>query len=93
VSDVENDRERDALMGISSDDDCIVRINGTEVYRYEGSGGVTRDKFKVHVSLPKGRFRLFVKCHNRLGGWGFSLRFMDLSGKPLKGLRFDPERQ
>ena len=93
VSDVENDRERDALMGISSDDDCIVRINGTEVYRYEGSGGVTRDKFKVHVRLPKGRFRLFVKCHNRLGGWGFSLRFMDLAGKPLKGLRFDPERQ
>ncbi len=93
VCDVENSARRDALMGVSSDDDCIIRINGEEVYRYEGNGGVTRDKFRVPVTLPEGRFRLLVKCHNRLGGWGFSLRFMDTEGRPLEGLRFDPEWQ
>jgi hypothetical protein len=80
-------------MAVSSDDDILVKINGAEVYRFEGSGGITRDKYSVPVTLPKGRFRVFVKCHNREGGWGFFLRFTDLDGRPLEGLAFDPERQ
>jgi hypothetical protein len=93
VCDVQNPAERHVLMAVSSDDDILVKINGAEVYRFEGSGGITRDKYSVPVTLPKGRFRVFVKCHNREGGWGFFLRFTELDGRPLEGLAFDPERQ
>ncbi len=92
VCDVTNPSERKAIMRVSTDNDSLVCIDGVEVYRFEEEEGVQRDKYAVEVTLPVGTFRLFVKCHNRTGGWGFFLRFADTDGAPLEGLTFDPER-
>ena len=82
--------EQAVQMRFSSDDDATVRLNGKEVFRFEGSGGVDYDKHIVPITLPAGKSRLEVKVHNRAGMWGFYMRFTDLDGNPLKGLEFSP---
>ena len=92
VCDVTSPAEQRVLMRVSTDNDSIVRINDEEVFRLDIEEGVERDKYSVEVTLPEGRSRVFIKCHNRTGGWGFFLRFTNLDGSPLDGLTFDPER-
>jgi len=77
-------------LRFGSSDDGLVMINGREVHRYEGARGVHLDSDVVPVELEMGLNRVLVKVLNREGPWGFFLRFTDLDGKPLAGLRFSP---
>jgi hypothetical protein len=88
--DVTSPMEQTVQMRICSDDDACVRLNGTEVYRFEGSRGLDYDKDVVPITLPAGTSRLEAKIYNRAGTWGLFMRFTDLDGQPLAGLRFSP---
>lgn len=90
VCDVTSPCEQMVQMRISSDDDARVRLNGREVYRHAGPGGLDFDKDMVLITLPAGKSRLEVKVYNRAGMWGLFLRFTDRNGRPLRGLRFSP---
>ncbi|GMV92413.1 MAG: hypothetical protein AMXMBFR82_21910 [Candidatus Hydrogenedentota bacterium] len=89
--DVTSPIEQTVQMRICTDDDGWVRIDGEEVYRFEGARGLEIDKDIVPVTLPKGTSRIEVKSNNRAGMWGFFMRFTDMNGDPLEGLRFEPE--
>jgi len=83
-------RRQEAQMRFGSDDDAIVWLNGAEVWRHEGQRGVVRDEDIVSVVLPAGESRILVKVYNRVGMWGFFMRFTALDGRPLEGLTFSP---
>lgn len=87
---VTSPKEQTVQMRLGSDDDAVVWIEGKEVWRRERMGGVKRDDEVLDVRLPKGRSRILMKVYNRTGMWGFFMRFTDLDGKPLEGLRFSP---
>jgi hypothetical protein len=77
-------------MCIGSDEDALIKLNGEEVWRFEGARGLTRDSNRARVSLPEGESQVFFKVRNRKGLWGLDLRFLDLAGDPLEGLKFSP---
>jgi len=88
---VNSPRRMKAELRFGSDDDASVRFNGREVWRHEGSRGVHLDSDIVPVTLEKGETAILVKVYNREGQWGFSLRFTDMQGRPVKELAFFPE--
>jgi len=88
--DVTSPAEQKVQMRICSDDDACVRLNGKEVYRFEGVRGLEYDKDVVPITLPAGESRIEAKIYNRAGMWGLFMRFTDLDGRPLEGLRFSP---
>ena len=90
LCDVTSPKPQTVQMRICSDDDACVRLNGKEVYRFEGSRGLEYDTDVVPIALPAGRSRIEVKIYNRAGMWGLFMRFTDLDGQPLEGLRFSP---
>ncbi len=87
---VTSPQEQKVQMRVGSDDDCIIWFDGHEVWRYEGVRGLVWDNDIVPVTLPAGKTRILAKICNRLGNYGFSLRFTDLSGQLLSGLKFSP---
>jgi len=88
--DVTSPKEQTIQMRICSDDDALVRLNGKAIYRFEGPRGIEYDKDVVPITLPAGKSRIEVKIYNRAGMWGLFMRFTDLEGRPLRGLRFRP---
>jgi len=82
--------EQTVRIMLGSDDDAIVWLNGDEVWRYEGSRGLDRDSDTIEVTLPAGQSQILMKDCNRAGMSGIFMRFVDLEGKPLEGLTFDP---
>lgn len=88
--DLESPEMQTVQMRVGTDDDAIIRVNGEEVYRFEGARGITYDDDIVEITLPRGKSRIDLKIHNRAGLWGFVLRFTDAEGKPLDNLRFSP---
>jgi len=90
VCDVTSPAEQKVQMRIGSDDDACLRLNGAEVYRFEGVRGVEYDQDVVPVTLPAGTSRIEAKIYNRAGMWGLFMRFTDLDGRPLEGLQFSP---
>lgn len=87
---VASPREQDVQMRYSSDDDAMVWFNGRQVWRHDGPRGVHWDSDVVPVKISAGETRILVKVYNDVGQWGFFMRFTDLNGKPLDGLKFSP---
>ena len=83
--------EQTVQMRVCSDDDAWIQLNGREVFRFEGSGGMDYDKYIVPVKLPAGKSRLLAKVYNRKGMWGLNVRFTDTQGRPLEGVTFSPQ--
>jgi hypothetical protein len=77
-------------LRFGSSDDGLVKINGEDAHRYEGTRGVHLDSDVVPVDLIKGRNQILVKVFNRSGPWGFTFRFTDVRGDPMGGLTFSP---
>jgi hypothetical protein len=90
VCDVTSPIEQAVQMRLCTDDDAIVRLNGKEVYRFDGPRGLEYDKDIVPITLPQGQSRIEVKLNNRAGMWGLYMRFTGPEGKPLEGLTFAP---
>ncbi len=91
VCEVESPKRQEVILSIGSDEDALIKLNGKEVWRFEGARGLTRDTDRVRVTLPQGKSQVFFKVRNRQGLWGLDLRFLDTEGKPLTGLRFAPQ--
>ncbi|MFH1741746.1 MAG: hypothetical protein ABIH23_22300 [bacterium] len=87
---VTSPREQKAWMRVGSDDDAIVWLGKEEIYRFEGTRGISerRDDDIVPVILPRGKTRILVKSYNRGGMWGFFMRFTDEDGGQLPGVEF-----
>ena len=86
-------REHEAMMTVGSDDDIVVWLDDKEVWRHEGTRGLTRDEDSVPVVLGTGSTRVLVKVYNRRGMWGFSLRLTDRKGLPLGRVQFFPSTE
>lgn len=85
--------KRDIQMHICTDDDAWVRLNGEEVYRFDGSRGLDLDRDIVPLTLPNGTSRIDVKSYNRGGMWAFFIQFTDTAGRPIEDLKFSPSRE
>jgi hypothetical protein len=90
VCTVTNRVERTVQVRLGSAKDTLVRVNGQEIWRYSGIRGIHMDDNVAWAMLPAGKSEIVVKCYNKGGGWGFSLRFADPDGKPAEGLVFEP---
>jgi hypothetical protein len=89
-STVSSPHEQTVQIRFGSDDDAIVWLNGKVIWRHEGSRGIGRDDDVIEAALPAGESQILVKVYNRGGMWAMFMRFTDLSGKGLDGLRFSP---
>ena len=67
-----------ARLLIGSDDQCTVWLNGTEVYRFEGSRGWAPDQADVEVELGEGTNHLWLEVGNDGGPWMFSVQRVQL---------------
>lgn len=91
VCTVTSPKTQDVMMSVGTDEDAIIKVNDKEVWRHEGSRGLTRGSDLVRLTLTEGESRITMRVHNRGGMWGFDLRFVDLDGNPLDGLTFAPQ--
>ena len=71
-----------------SDDQMKVWLNGEEVISHELLRAAQPDQDVVTVTLNEGENQLLVKVCNEEMDWGFYLRFTEINGKPLSGLKF-----
>jgi len=81
-------RPQTVQMRLGSDDDVVVWVGGREVWRKEILRGLKLDDDIVPVSLPAGTTPILVKVCQRLGEWGFCLRFTDETGAAARNLTF-----
>ena len=86
-----------AELWIGSDEALKIYINGSEVYRYNGTrsfSGSTFVKSKVDVQIQKGENRLLVKALQKYGRYDFCLNICepesnpDYDGNRVWGLKF-----
>ncbi len=77
---------KEALMLVGSDDGVAIWLNGRRVLRRVVYRGLRLDQDTVRVRLEQGWNHLLLKVFNGGGGFGFAVRFTDLSGNPLTGL-------
>jgi tetratricopeptide (TPR) repeat protein len=72
--------EKTVLLGIGSDDDVKVWLNGELVHSHKVARGVDVNQDIVGVRLRKGENELLIKVCNQGGQWGF---VVTLPGEPL----------
>ena len=77
----------DAVLGVGSDDDHKLFLNGKMVGRQYSSQGAVPNNFRYPVRLEAGINRILLKVVDRTHGCGFCLTVMDRSGKPIPGLK------
>ncbi len=87
---VSNATERNVQIRLGCDKNTLVRVNGVEVWKYTKGRGVHVDEDLAYATLPAGESAILVKVYVKGGGWGFTLRFADVDGRPLEGLTFSP---
>ena len=74
---IEMDRETKSVLGIGSNDDIQVFLNGNLVHESRIGRGLKPDDDKVPVTFKKGKNQLVLKIMNGTGPWGFSCRLLD----------------
>ena len=74
---IEMPEERQAVLGIGSDDGVKVWLNGELVHEYWVCRGVGIDNDRVPVTFKKGMNQLVLKVQNQGGPWGFCCRLLD----------------
>jgi hypothetical protein len=85
--------EQSVQMRFGSDEDCIVKFDDIEIWRFEGSRGVIPDEDIVPVILSEGSTQITVKVHNRGDQWGLFMRFTNTQGDGIDNLIFSPQTQ
>ena len=76
-----SDSDREALMGLGSNDGVKAWLNGELVWGHHCGRGAEIDQDWVRLSLKKGQNRLLLKIVQGLGSWGLYARFIDLKQK------------
>ncbi len=69
--------EKQAVLGIGSDDGVKVWLNGELVHENWTSRGVGIDNDRVPVTFKKGMNQLVLKIQNGGGPWGFCCRMLE----------------
>jgi WD40 repeat protein/serine/threonine protein kinase len=78
----------DLLMKVGSDDQAKVYLNGKEIFRREESRNYIADQDVVPgVEFKTGLNVLVFKVVNETLQWKGSVRFTDIAGRPLRGIR------
>ncbi len=77
---------RTADLGVESDDDVAVWLNGIRIHRHVVTRAVRMETDTVTVRLRAGVNRLVYKIVNRDGGFGFGGRVLGSSPDPIAGI-------
>ena len=92
---IDSPTERDALLGMNSDDGIAVWLNNQEVWRNKVSRYVpddTRDLDLPKVRLKKGLNTLLVKVDQAFGEWAFKLRVLNPNGSVMRDVTMSTQR-
>jgi hypothetical protein len=84
---IDSPSDREALLGMNSDDGIAVWLNNQEVWRNRVNRFVpddTRDLDLPKVQLKQGRNTLLVKVDQTTGEWAFKLRVLNLNGAVMR---------
>ena len=73
--------EVDAILHV--DDQVVVSLNSSEVYRFEGANSPVREHV-VPATCQAGVNRLLLRIRNLHGGWTVTLRLDERDGTPLR---------
>ena len=74
---IEMPEEKQAVLGIGSDDAVKVWLNGELIHENRISRGVNYDNDRVPVTFKKGLNQLVLKIQNAGGSWGFCCRMLE----------------
>jgi hypothetical protein len=76
-------------LKVGSDDQCLIYLNGNEIYRRPEPRTYIRDQDTVTgVALKSGlNVLVFKLAHEESDDWRGSIRFTDPAGQPVKGIR------
>jgi hypothetical protein len=74
---IEMPEEKQAVLGIGSDDAVKVWVNGELVHENWISRGTDYDDDRVPVTFKQGRNQLVLKIQNTGGPWGFCCRMLE----------------
>jgi hypothetical protein len=82
------DKEMAGLtLGIGSNDQAKIWLNGKEVYKFTDTRTIDKDTDKVKdVTLKQGVNTIVFKVINQKNDWAAALRFLGKDGKPVTGL-------
>lgn len=83
LAEVDSPRGGPALLWTGSDDAIAVFVNGEAVFRKPFPRGCFPDTERVEITLRPGRNVLLLEIGEYSGGWGFTARLTDASGRPL----------
>jgi hypothetical protein len=72
-----------------------IYLNGALVYRSESSPWSPESAQVQRLSLNRGRNVLVLKLADEIGSWMSSIRFTDVAGNPVHGIRvtLDPNQE
>lgn len=74
------------VMAVGSNDQGRIYLNGVDIYAYTEARPLQPDADKGKVTLKQGVNVVVFKVVNEQNSWQGSMRLLDLSGKPLKGV-------
>ena len=85
---IECDKEMpEVILAVASNDQGRIYFNGVDIYAFTEARPLILDADKGKVTLKKGTNVILFKVLNEQNSWQCSLRLLDKSGAPLKGLR------
>lgn len=76
----------EVTMAVGSNDEGRIYFNGVDIYAFTEARPLMVDADKGRVTLKKGVNVIVFKVLNEQNSWQASMRLLDKTGKPLKGL-------
>lgn len=81
----------DVIMAVGSNDQGRIYFNGIDIYAWTEARPLMLDADKGRVTLKKGINVIVFKIINEQNAWQASMRLLDKTGQPLKGLKIRRE--
>ena len=86
---IESPDARAVLLGVESDDDVVIWLNGRRILRREVARELRSGGDTISLALAAGANRLLYRVVNRGGGFGLGARLLSISRDPVGDLRTD----
>jgi HEAT repeat protein len=83
----------DGALLLGSDDGVKAWLNGVVVHRNNTDRGDVPDQDMAPIQLKKGANDLLLKITQGGGGWSAHARIVGIDGKPITGLRVEPQAE